>query len=159
MNQPWVYGNPLQYSCLENPRGGGAWWAAIYVVAQSQTRLTWLSSSSSSTRVPHPEPPSHLPPHPILLGRPSAPAPSTLSHALNLDWRSVSHMAIYMLQCHPLKSSYLRLLPQSPKICSLHLCLFCCLAYRVHHYHLSKFHIYTLVYCIGVFLSDLLHSV
>ena len=31
--------NPLQYSCLENPRDGGAWWAAIYGVAQSQTRL------------------------------------------------------------------------------------------------------------------------
>ena len=41
-------GNPLQYSCLENPRGGGAWWAAIYGVAQSQTRLKRLSSSSSS---------------------------------------------------------------------------------------------------------------
>ena len=32
-------GNPLQYSCLENPREGGAWWAAIYGVAQSQTQL------------------------------------------------------------------------------------------------------------------------
>ena len=32
-------GTPLQYSCLENPRDGGAWWAAIYGVAQSQTRL------------------------------------------------------------------------------------------------------------------------
>ena len=32
-------GNPLQYSCLENPGDGGAWWAAIYGVAQSQTRL------------------------------------------------------------------------------------------------------------------------
>ena len=32
-------GNPLQYSCLENPRDGEAWWAAIYGVAQSQTRL------------------------------------------------------------------------------------------------------------------------
>ena len=40
-------GNPLQCSCLENPRGGGAWWAAIYSVAQSRTRLKWLSSSSS----------------------------------------------------------------------------------------------------------------
>ena len=40
-------GNPLQYSCLENPRDGGAWWAAVYGVAQSRTRLTWLSSSSS----------------------------------------------------------------------------------------------------------------
>ena len=40
-------GNPLQSSCLENPRDGGAWWAAIYGVAQSRTRLKRLSSSSS----------------------------------------------------------------------------------------------------------------
>ena len=40
-------GNPLQYSCLENPMDGGAWWAAIYRVAQSRTRLKRLSSSSS----------------------------------------------------------------------------------------------------------------
>ena len=39
-------GNPLQCSCLENPRDGGAWWASIYGVAQSRTRLKWLSSSS-----------------------------------------------------------------------------------------------------------------
>ena len=39
-------GNPLQCSCLENPKDGGAWWAAIYGVAQSQTQLKWLSSSS-----------------------------------------------------------------------------------------------------------------
>ena len=39
-------GNPLQCSCLENPRDGGAWWAAVYGVAQSWTRLKWLSSSS-----------------------------------------------------------------------------------------------------------------
>ena len=43
-------GNPLQCSCLENPRDGGASWAAIYGVAQSRTRLKWLSSSSSSSR-------------------------------------------------------------------------------------------------------------
>ena len=42
-------GNPLQCSCLENPRDRGAWWAAIYGVAQSQTRLKLLSSSSSSS--------------------------------------------------------------------------------------------------------------
>ena len=42
-------GNLLQYSCLENPRDGGAWWAAVYGVAQSRTRLKWLSSSSSSS--------------------------------------------------------------------------------------------------------------
>ena len=41
-------GNPLQCSCLENPRDGGAWWAAVYGVTQSQTRLKRLSSSSSS---------------------------------------------------------------------------------------------------------------
>ena len=39
-------GNPLQCSCLENPRDGGAWWAAVYGVAQSRTRLKWLSSGS-----------------------------------------------------------------------------------------------------------------
>ena len=42
-------GNPLQYSCLENPRDGGGWWAAIYGVAQSRTRLKRLSSNSSSS--------------------------------------------------------------------------------------------------------------
>ena len=41
-------GNPLHCSCLENPRDGGAWWAAVYGVAQSRTRLKRLSSSSSS---------------------------------------------------------------------------------------------------------------
>ena len=41
-------GNPLQYSCLENPRDGGAWWAAVYGVAQSWARLKQLSSSSGS---------------------------------------------------------------------------------------------------------------
>ena len=40
-------GNPLQYSCLENPRDGGAWWAAVYGVAQSWTGLKRLSSSNS----------------------------------------------------------------------------------------------------------------
>ena len=40
-------GNPLQCCCLENPRNGGAWWAAIYGITQSRTRLKWLSSSST----------------------------------------------------------------------------------------------------------------
>ena len=44
-------GNPLQCSCLENPRDRGAWWAAIYGVSQSQTRLKRLSSSSSSSSI------------------------------------------------------------------------------------------------------------
>ena len=42
-------GNPLQCSCLENPRDEGAWWAAVYGVTQSWTRLKRLSSSSSSS--------------------------------------------------------------------------------------------------------------
>ena len=75
--------------------------------------------------------PSHLPPHPIPLGHPSTPAPSTLYHALNLDWQFVSHVIIYMFQCHSPKPSHPRPLPQSPKDCSIHLCLFCCLTYRV----------------------------
>ena len=41
-------GNPVQCSCLENLRDGGAWWASVYGVAQSRTQLKWLSSSSSS---------------------------------------------------------------------------------------------------------------
>ena len=41
-------GNPPQCSCLENPRDGGAWWAAVYEVAQSWTRLKWLSSSKGN---------------------------------------------------------------------------------------------------------------
>ena len=44
-------GNPLQCSCLENPRDRGAWWEAVYGVAQSQTRLKRLSSSSSKRKM------------------------------------------------------------------------------------------------------------
>ena len=47
-------GNPFQCSCLENPRDGGTWWAAVYGVAQSRTRLKWLCSSRSVYRVLQP---------------------------------------------------------------------------------------------------------
>ena len=50
MGAPHQHHNPLQCSCLENPRDGGAWWAAVYGVAQSRTRLKRLSSSSSTIR-------------------------------------------------------------------------------------------------------------
>ena len=46
-------GNPLQCSCLENPRDSGAWWVAVYGVAQSRTRLKRLSSSSSHNIIPY----------------------------------------------------------------------------------------------------------
>ena len=49
-------GNPLQCSCLENPRDGGAWWAAFCGVAQSQTRLKQLSSSSYVENAYTPDP-------------------------------------------------------------------------------------------------------
>ena len=75
--------------------------------------------------------PSLFPPRTIPLGHPSAPAPSILYHASNLDWRFVSHMILYMFQCHSPQSSHPLPLPQSPKDCSIHLCFFCSLAYRV----------------------------
>ena len=70
--------------------------------------LTWINHEY--TCVPHPEPPSHLPPHPISQGHPRAPALSTLFHASDLDWWSISRMIIYMFQCYSLKSSHPRLL-------------------------------------------------
>ena len=83
------------------------------------------------TCVPLPEPSSLFLPHAIPLGRPSAPAPSIQYRALNLDWRLVSYMILYMSQCHSPKSSHPLPLPQSPKDCSIHQCLFCCLIHRV----------------------------
>ena len=79
----------------------------------------------------HPEPPSHLPPHRIPLACLRAPALSVLLHASNLHWSSILHMLTYMFQCYSLKSSHPGLLPQSPKVCSLHLGLFCYLTDRV----------------------------
>ena len=91
--------------------------------------LIWISRGCIC--VPHPESPSHLHSHPIPQADPSVLALSSLYHASHLDWLSSSHMAIYLFQCYSLKSSHPRLFPQSPKVCSLSLCLFCCLAYRV----------------------------
>ena len=89
--------------------------------------LTWISHGF--TCVPHPQPPPHLPPYPIPLGRPSAPAPSTC--LMHPTWTSVSHLITYMFRCCSLRLSHPHLPPESPKVCSVHLCLFFCLAYRV----------------------------
>ena len=64
--------------------------------------FTWILHGCTCVR--HPEALSHLPTHPIPLHHRSAPAPSTLCPASNLDWRSISHMIIYMFQCHSPKS-------------------------------------------------------
>ena len=87
--------------------------------------LTWICHGC--TWVPNLEPLSHLHPHIISLDHPRAPAPSILYPASNIDWRFVSYMIVYMFQCHSPKSSQPLSLPQSPKVRSIHLCLFCCL--------------------------------
>ena len=118
--------------------------------------LTWICHGC--TCVPHPEPSSHLPPHPIPLGHPSAPALSTLYHASNLDWRFVSHIVIHV------SMPFSQTIPPSPSPTESKRLFYTSVSLLLSHiqgycYHLSKFHIYALVYCIGVFLCGLLHSV
>ena len=100
------------------------------------TILYWFCHTSTCichgcTHVPHPEPPSHLPPCTIPLGHPSASAPSILYPTSNLDWWFVLIWHYTSFKCHSPKSSHPLPLPQSPKDCSIHLCLFCCFLYRV----------------------------
>ena len=135
----------------------------FWLEANYFTILYWFCHISTRichgcTRVPHPEPSSHIPPHTIPLGHPSAPASSILSPASNLDWWFISYMILYMFQCHSPKSSHPLPLPESKRLfyTSVSFLLSCIQGYG---YLLSKFHLYALVYCIGVFLSGLLHSV
>ena len=81
------------------------------------------------------------------------------SSIVHRTWTGDSfYMILYVFQCHSPKSSHPLPLPQSPKDCSIHQCLFCCLIYRVI-VTIFLNSIYALVYCIGIFLSGLLHSV
>ena len=120
---------------------------------------TWIRHRY--TRVPHPEPSSLLPPHTIPLSRPSAPAPSIQYRSSNLDWRlpfiyDIIHVSMPSSQIippspFPSPTESKRLFYTSVSLLLSRIQGYC--------YHLSKFYIYVLVYCIGVFLSGLLHSV
>ena len=98
-------GNPFQCSCLENPRDRGAWWAAIYTVAQSRTRLKWLSSSTanrkhkvlSSVQLNCSIMSNSLRPHEPQHARPPCPSPTPRVYS---DSRPLSPW------CHPAISSY-----------------------------------------------------
>ena len=134
-----------------------------FILFLNFTILYWFCQISKWIRhrytcVPHPELSSLLPPHTIPLGHPSAPAPSIQYRASNLDWRLISYMILYMFQCHSPTSSHPLPLPESKILFYTSVSL---LLSRIqgYCYHLSKFHIYALVYCIGVFPSGLLHFV
>ena len=90
--------------------------------------LTWIRHGC--TCVPHPEPPSNLPPHPIPPGSSQCTSPehpvSCIETGLAICF-TYANLHVSMPFSH---ISHLRPLPQSPKDCSIHLCLFCCLAYR-----------------------------
>ena len=88
-------GNPLQNSCPENPRDGGAWWAALYGVAQSQTRLKRLNSSIRSDQISGSVLSDSLQPHESQHVRPPCPS---LTPRVHSDSRPLSHLIL----CHPL---------------------------------------------------------
>ena len=101
------------------------------------TILYWFCHTSTwihhgCTRVPHPEPTSHLPPHTIPLGHPGAPAPSILYPASNLDWRFVSYMILYTFQA---------ILQNDPSLSLSHrvqkTVLYICVSFAVLHTGLS----------------------
>ena len=119
----------------------------------------WLESAMSVHVFPILKPPHHhLPPHPIAVGHPSAPALITLYHASNQNWQFISHMILYV------SMPFSQIIPPSPSPTESKRLFYTSVSLLLSHiqgyrYHLSKFHIYALVYCIGVFLSGLLHSV
>ena len=126
------------------------------------TILYWFCHTSpwihhGCTCVPHPKPPSHFPPRTIPLGRPSAPAPTSIMHR---TWTGNS-FHIWYYTC------FNAILPNHPTLSLSHrvqkTVLYICVSFAVSHTGLplpfSKLHIYALVYCIGLFLSGLLHSI
>ena len=134
----------------------------LYFTLQSCMVLPYIDMNPHGcTCVPKHEPPSHLPSHNISLGHHCAPAPSMRYPASDIDWRFDSYMIVRILH---VTIPFSQIIPPSPSpsesksplYTSVSFLLFCI---QGRHCHLSKFHIYVLVYCIGVFLSGLLHSV
>ena len=92
--------------------------------------IHWHESAMDTHVFPIPIPPTPpSPPDPS--GSSQCTSPEHLSHASNLGWWSVSPLIVYLFQCCSLRTSHPRLLPQSLKVRSVHLCLFFCFAYRV----------------------------
>ena len=89
---------------------------------------TWISYGFMCSPSQSPLPPPS-PSYPS--GSSQCTSPEHLSHASNLGWWSVSPLIVYLFQCYSLRTSHPQLLPQSLKVCSVHLCLFFCFAYRV----------------------------
>ena len=135
----------------------------LFILFFNFTILYWFCHISTwichrYTRVPHPESSSLLPPRTLPLGRPNVPAPSIQYHAPNLDWWFVSYMILYV------SMSFSQIIPPSPSPTESKRLFYTSVSLLLSHiqgycYHLSKLHIYALIYCIGVFLSGLLHSV
>ena len=120
--------------------------------------LTWIHHGCTCN--PKHDPPSHFPPHNIPLGHPRAPAPRMLYPASDIDWWFDSYMNTWIHVSMP----FSQIIPPSPSPSESKSLLYTSVSpllscIQGHHCHLSKFHIYVLVYCIGVFLSGLLHSV
>ena len=120
--------------------------------------IHWHESTTGVHVFPNMNPSSHLPPHYISLDHPRAPAPSMLYPALDRLAIRFLHDSIHV------SMPFSQIIPPSPSPSESKSLLYTSVSLLLshiqgHHYHLSKFHIYVLVYCIGVFLSDLLHSV
>ena len=102
--------------------------------------------------------PFHLPPHLTYLGCYRALDMSSLHHTAISTGYVILHMVMYMFQCYSLNSSHPLLPCLCPQVYFLCLHHHCCPADKIHQYHLSRFHIYELIYNTSSSLSDFLHS-